>query len=73
MLPFLPPDPQNFVTLGNASIDVGFDDPSIEDALLLLWHDRARKNDVAGAQQVFAELVKYLPGAAAATSSAAGH
>jgi pimeloyl-ACP methyl ester carboxylesterase len=65
MLPFLPPDPANFVTLGNASIDVGFRNELVERALLLLWHERARNNDVAGAQQAWRELVKYLPAAAA--------
>jgi pimeloyl-ACP methyl ester carboxylesterase len=61
MLPFLPPDPRNFVTLGNASIDVGFENALVEDALLFLWHQRWKKGDAAGARAVFDELQKYAP------------
>ncbi len=59
MLPFLPPDPRNFVTLGNATIGVGFDDPGVVLALTLLRDARRSRGDEPGAAAVERELAKY--------------
>ena len=61
MVPFLPSDPHNFVTLGNASIDVGFDSPLVRDALARLLAAKLASGDADGAQAILRELVKYAP------------
>jgi hypothetical protein len=64
LLPFLPPDPANFVTLENAAITVGFGGPHVERALLLLFERRLQSGDAAGASAILRELGRHLPAAA---------
>jgi len=61
LIDFLPPEPRSFVTLGNATIDVGFAPRVVEEQLAALWFQQTFEGDLAAARQTWQLLRRFEP------------
>lgn len=61
LVDFLPAEPLRFVTLGNARIDVGFDEPMVVRQLVAAWADAVARGEFATARQFWQVVKRFVP------------